>query len=73
MAEYHDRIRVGAKKAVGQGGGSKDYFWNQLKADILNLTYQILEGTSLHCWVMLFLEPMVSVILTTFRGQSVIG
>jgi len=30
-------------KIIGQGGGSKDYFWDQIKADILNLPYLILE------------------------------
>jgi len=30
-------------KVIGQGGGSKDYYWNQIKADVLNLPYLILE------------------------------
>lgn len=30
-------------KVIGQGGGSKDYFWNQIKSDILNIPYLILE------------------------------
>jgi xylulokinase len=32
-------------RIVGQGGGSKSAYWNQMKSDILNLPYLVLKGS----------------------------
>ncbi len=47
--EYYGWVRlleeagVKAKRIVGQGGGSKSRFWNQIKADVLNAEYVTLQ------------------------------